>query len=348
MDEEVKAFSCPRCKALLALGTPECKGCGMRFKVKALKQSGDDTESEASYETPEPDTGDERTELADLLNAANEFISEKSAVLSRMVNRRAEEKKKLAKMGKMDLKDVTYEMVEAEVLSLAGDMEDIAKLHSDITAISAKILAVVNSMGLGAEARAKAQSMSAAGVLPPEAAGGADELAANMEELARREEMVDRKIKGYASKKKELQDQEAAIAEKLKLAEKRMAELKDTPSKADDDAKERLRQREVDIAGRLSLLQTVISGYLGETNGREYATLDEGISALEASMKEILDRIPSLEKRLDEMRSQEGEVKDLLKALDGLLEHLPEAVIQEFTDSDAYRLYEKVLERYGI
>lgn len=347
-DEEVKAFSCPRCKAILALGTPECEGCGMQFKVKALKQSGDDTEVETSDEALESDTGEERTDLADLLNAANEFIAEKSAVLSRMVNRRAEEKKMLAKMEKTGITDVTNEMVEAEVLSLAEDMEDIARLHSDVTEMSSKVLAVVGSMGLGAETRAKAESMRAAGTVSLDVAGGADALAAKEEELARREEMVDRKIKGYASKKKELQDQEAAIADKLKLLEERRVELKDTPSGADDDAEDRLRQREVDIAGRLSLLQTVISGYLGETSRRECSTVDEGISALEASMKEILDRIPSLEKRLDETRLHEDEIKDLLKALDSLLEHLPETVIQEFTDSDAYKLYEKVLERYGI
>ena len=76
--------------------------------------------------------------------------------------------------------------------------------------------------------------------------------------------------------------------------------------------------------------------------------MDDGLLDLESSIKMLLDKSSALEGKLNEMRHCEGEMKDLLSVLDKLLGRLPEEAIQEFTSSEAYKLYEKVLERYGI
>ena len=320
----------------------------MKFKVKSLKHSGDGEEAEEASEEAEGREADDGAALREMLEAADRLVKEKSAVLSRMVNRRAEEKKRLAKMGKAGIDEVPKEMVESEIASLADDVDDLAKLRSELAAVCGKVPAAVASMGMSEEVISRVKAMEPA--LSGSAAGDGDAegLAAKEEELARREEMVDRKIKGYASKKKELQDQEASIAAKLKDIEELKAGMDKAVSDQEANGSERVRQREEQIAGRISLLLTVMTGYLGRSATSEDATIDDLMSSFEDAMKALLEKTSSFEEKLGKMQEGADEVKELLKILDRLLGRLPEEAVQEFTQSEGYRLYEKVLERYGI
>lgn len=342
LDEVVKAFSCPRCQSLLALGTSECSSCGMKFKVKALKQRGDASDAdEPEPEEAQASEGEKPSALQSLLEAASGLIPEKSAILSRMVNRRAEEKKRLSKM---DASSPKPEMVESEVVSLAEDFEDVSRLRAELLSISELVMAVAESISLSDEAKAKAQAMKAPGAR----VGGEDDIAEKEEQLAKREEMVDKKIKGYVSKKKELRDQETALSEKLKELEEQKANLEKMREEADGAGAKEWEEREREVARRIVILQTVMSGVLGKTESRENGTMDDSLFDLEASIKSLLDKSSALEGKLKEMQECEGEMKELLAVLDKLLGKLPEAAIQEFTSSEVYRLYEKVLDRYGI
>ena len=344
LDEVVKAFSCPRCQSLLALGTSECSRCGMKFKVKALKQRGDSAEDDDEpVEAVQAAVSEAGNALAELLEAADRLIAEKSAILSRMVNRRAEEKKRLSKM---DASEPQQDLVEAEVSSLVEDLEDVTRLRSEILSISELVVAVSESMSLSGDTKAKAMSMIAG---ESEGTGRAgDDVAAKEEQLAKREEMVDRKIKGYAAKKKELMDQEAALSGRFRELEEERAAFDRMRQEATDSGAKEWEEREREIVRRITLLQTVMAGVVGKTDSKENGTMDDGLSDLEASIKMLLDKSSALEAKLDEMRQCEGEMKDLLSVLDKLLGRLPEDAIQEFTSSDAYKLYEKVLDRYGI
>jgi hypothetical protein len=314
----------------------------MKFKVKALKQRGD--ASDAREEEPEQSEGSEAEEssaIQSLLEAANDLIPEKSAILSRMVNRRAEEKKRLSKM---DASSPKQDMVESEVVSLAEDFEDVSRLHAELLSLSELVLAVAESASMGKEAKAKAVAMKA----PDARTGEREDLAEKEEQLAKREEMVDRKIKGYVSKNKDLQDREAALSEKMKELEEQRASLEKMREEAAGSGAEQWEEREREVARRITVLQTVMSGVLGRTDSRENGTIDDSMSDLEASIKSLLDRNSASEDKLKEMRECEGEMKELLAVLDKLLGKLPEAAIEEFTSSEAYKLYEKVLDRYGI
>ncbi len=63
---------------------------------------------------------------------------------------------------------------------------------------------------------------------------------------------------------------------------------------------------------------------------------------LKRKQMELLEKEKMLGVGIDE------EVKKLLKVLDELLGKLPKEVIDEFVKSEEYKLYEKVLERYGV
>ena len=62
--------------------------------------------------------------------------------------------------------------------------------------------------------------------------------------------------------------------------------------------------------------------------------------------RELITKEKELGGRLEEKIDEE--VKKLLKVLDELLGKLPKEVIDEFVKSDEYKLYERVLERYGV
>lgn len=344
LDEVVKAFSCPRCQSLLALGTAECSKCGMKFKVKALKQRGDASAAEDD-EAPEAVEVSKESAVAftELLDAANELIAEKSAILSRMVNRRAAEKKRLSGI---DASEPSQDMIIAETASLAEDFEDVSKLHSELVAISKLVLAVSEWIPLDDDVKARALSLSTHG--SGDMAAGADDIAEKEEQLAKREEMVDKKIKGYAARKKELMEQEAALSEKLKELESERTGFEKMRQEAADSGAKEWEDREREIVRRITILQTVMAGVLGKSDSRENGTMDDGLSDLESSIKMLLDKSSTMEGKLGEMRECEAEMKELLVVLDKLLGKLPEDAIQEFTGSDAYKLYEKVLDRYGI
>lgn len=184
---------------MLALGTSECSNCGMKFKVKALKQRGD--ASKAEEQSPYAAEAPEEPSRAacDLIEAANGLIAEKSAILSRLVNRRAKEKKRLSQV---DLTASQPEVIEAEMVSLVDDLEDVSRLHSEMLSISELVLAASETMVLGDDAKAKVQSMTPLAPAPP--TSGGEDIAAKEEQIAKREEMVDNKIKDYAIKKKQL------------------------------------------------------------------------------------------------------------------------------------------------
>lgn len=72
--------------------------------------------------------------------------------------------------------------------------------------------------------------------------------------------------------------------------------------------------------------------------------------------KELIEREDELrrqqynlkKKELQQFPEIDEDVKKVLKILDALLEHLPEKVARDFIESPDFKLYEKVLDKYGI
>ncbi len=123
LTEEVKAFGCPKCQTVLALGDPLCPTCGMKFKVKALKpkepakddqflmkliewgkgpgerpvQPQQEPTPPATVQPAPPEASDERMRnLARLRESISDLMENRSQMLERMQKRIDEDKARLA------------------------------------------------------------------------------------------------------------------------------------------------------------------------------------------------------------------------------------------------------------
>ncbi|MFH0860380.1 MAG: hypothetical protein V1921_04210 [Candidatus Altiarchaeota archaeon] len=50
----------------------------------------------------------------------------------------------------------------------------------------------------------------------------------------------------------------------------------------------------------------------------------------------------------ERLETEDEDVRKVLRMLDNLLEKLPDDAVKEFANSEDFRLYEKVLRKYGI
>jgi len=382
LDEEVRAFSCPRCKTVLPLGTSECPQCGMKFRAKAVRrisetaggfmdafqkkrgrvdEQSDDAvlhtqaDGEETGERAEPLSAEQFDKIRQLAENIGKLGENRSELLSRMEQRHSEEKERLSEMRSVDGTSPRIDLVESEVIALADEIADISELHSSMLVIADDISRLVESFDVSEEVRerglaAKAMRLTAGG------SGNDDaQLKAREGQVTKREEMVDRKIRGYASKRKELEEQEAEISVKLELLEaektsiEAMRNVGAAETQASSEVSDRWREEEARAVEKISRLSSILDGRQGE-DGRLTAddTLESALVRVESAIKRLLLDKSDTEGKLKEIAEDENELTRLLKALDQLLGQLPEDAIQRFTQSDEYKLYEKTLERYGI
>ena len=360
-DGEVRVFACPRCRSVLVLGTSECAQCGMRFRMKSLRQGEGMPDEEAdiagsSQEEPPDDTAEEpaqpkfsdeqEAKLEELVRNMEGLADDRKEILSRMEGRLAEEKERLADLARRDIETPRMELVEAAVLSLADEMQDLINLHSSMMGIADEISSLVDSFDLSGGAKERGLAAKALKSRFESMGGNAEELQAREKQLEKREGMVDKKIRGYAQKSKELEERERELAETLERVVREKAELeelKEDEGTKPDDWPERTAAVE-----RLTALHDLVSGSEGEAGEPGETTLDETLSQLEATVRAVVKARTALEDKLRASVESEDEVKRLLKILDGLLGQLPEAAVEAFTKSEEFALYERVLDRLKI
>lgn len=386
--ETVRAFPCPRCDTVIALGTAECPKCGMRFKVKTLRQrvQGGDEEKvlmkliewgktprpeEPSKSAPEPPTvvqekphysPEQLAKLSQLKAAIQEIVSNRSQMLLRMQKRLEEEKKRLATLSETEGRSPTVEQVEAEVMSLADEVADFTMLEAHMEAISDELASLMDSFELSEEARTRGLAARALKLKLDEKERELGEIKAREEQLEKREQMVDRKIKAYAQKKKELDEVEENLKAKLAKLEEERAELERIRVSASGASQaeeiEAVRSKWKEEQGRLREqlvgLRLMVAPARGDDESvseeiiHAEADLDSAIKSLESRLKDLLAEKSELDKKLEEASMFEEELRRLLKVLDELLGELPEKVIARFSNSEDYALYERVLDRLRI
>ena len=382
LDEEVKAFSCPRCRTVLPLGTSECPQCGMKFRAKAVRrisetaggfidafqkkrngvdEQSDDiapqaqTDGDVASEATDPLSAEQLDKIRQLAENLDKLGEYRSELLSRMEQRHSEEKERLSEMRRVDGSSPRMDLVESEVIALADEIVDIAKLHSSMLVIADDISALVESFDVSKEVKEK--GLAAKAMRLTTGGSGVDDaqLKAREDQVAKREEMVDRKIRGYASKRKDLEEQEAEISAKLEQLETEKASLEAMrdagpgEAQSSNEVTDTLREEEEKAVERISRLSSILDGSQGgDGNATMDVSLESALVRVESSIKKLLLEKSDAEGKLKEIAEDENELTKLLKAMDQLLGQLPEAAIQKFTQSDDYKLYEKTLERYGI
>ena len=368
LDEEAKAFSCPRCSTVLPLGIEECPQCGMKFKIKTLrqrlapwgKQEGPEpsvepgVEAEGGGEPAEKVSSEQLAKLQKLVENIDKLADSRAELLQSMKEKHKEEKLRLAELKSMDDSPPRLDLIESEIVALADEISDLAKLHGSMRSIVDEISTLVESFDISDEAKAKGLAAKAMMMVSEGRGADSEELNAREDQLRKREEMVDRKIRGYASKRKELDDREAEIAGERKKLEKERDDLEDArkkapaPETAESSPPEDWKRTEAELSERIRRLCDSLPGCDVDSEGAPSQTISDGLSAIEDATRKLVSERTEDRERVKGIEEQETELKQLLKALDQLLGQLPEDSIQRFTQSDEYKLYERVLDRYKI
>jgi RNA polymerase subunit RPABC4/transcription elongation factor Spt4 len=371
-EEEIRTFFCPRCQNLLSLGTPTCPECGMKFRVKSIKHSDsivdldehpppEEVPAETLADTSEDEqasrggdlSSEQLGQLQSLVGGITRVAEARSRLLARMAEHADDERDRLASLAGADEGDAGLGVVEAEIVTLSDDMAAIMQLYSDMLSLADDVSSVSESLGLSEEARRKGLAAKAQRIKTDESGVGEEVLRAREEQLARREEMVDRKIKGYALKKREFDDREAELEARLERMKREQALLDEAKGGMASSASESVRANEKaelerEVARRLARMESSLTGDQTPPGEVQDVGVDDMLSSFESHVRKTVEQREETDLRVKELVEGEDEVRRLLRALDQLLGQLPESVIQKFTQSEDYRLYEAVLDRLKI
>jgi DNA repair exonuclease SbcCD ATPase subunit len=328
LTEQVKAFPCPKCQTIIALGDPQCPTCGLRFKVKTVKsrESGEDDkflmkliewgkappgetqdagktkveEEQTTATAPSPPEG-QLVKLAQLKESVKDLMANRSEMLDRMEKRLAEEKGRLASISAMEDKSASPEQVEAEIMALADEMADITMLQAHMESLSDDISSLMESVDVSAATKERGLAAKALRKKLDAKEKEVEELRAKEEQLSKREEMVDRKIQAYASKKKQLDETEKELQTRLTKLEDERAELERLKANATgartESEREEAREEWLEEQKKLRQQLTVIKSTVAKHRLGKEPTEEE----MQAAEGDLDDMIAELEKQIGEL-----------------------------------------------
>jgi len=379
LGEEVRAFLCPKCQTVMVLGSAQCPNCGLKFKVKTLRPkepAGDEKllmklidwgkapqdqpqeaplPGEPAQASAQPDAAqvsEKLKKLAELRQSITELMDNRSQMLERMQKRLDEEKTRLSQIGS-DQADAAGK-VEEEILALASEMADITMLQAHMDSLSDEISTIMESVDVSDAAKERGLAAKALRARLNEKERELEELRTKEELLVKREEMVDRKIQGYAEKKRELDKTEEDLKIRLTKLEEERAELERLKATAAgaaspaerEEATAHWREEQQRIHERLSGMRSKLAG--GTNPESAEADLDTTISALEQHIAALIVEKSELQAKMTEAKAVDEDMRKLLAILDHMLGQLPDEMIEEFSKSGDFALYEKMLDRFKI
>ncbi|MGQ9587363.1 MAG: hypothetical protein ACUVT7_03140 [Thermoplasmata archaeon] len=383
LTEEIRAFLCPKCKAVLALGDAQCRNCGLKFKVKTLKPRepkeddqflmrliewgkapGDQraVAEERLSTVPATPSAEQLRRFAQLKESVRDLMANRSEMLERMERRLEEEKARLAQISSMEGKSASAEQIEAEIMALADEMADITMLQAHMEALSEDISALMDSVDISDAVRERGLAARALRKKLDEKEKELADLRSKEEQLIKREEMVDRKIQAYAQKKKQLDEDEENLKVRLAKLEEERAELERLKAIASgarteserNEAKARWLEEQKRLREKLSGMKSMV---VSHRTGREITAdeiveaegdLDNMIAGLEEQIGILISEKAELQKKISEATVLDEDIRKLLKVLDQMLGQLPEEIIESFSKSEDFALYERILDRFKI
>jgi len=387
LTDEVKAFACPKCKTVMALGDPQCPTCGLKFKVRAIRPKEPAKDDQLLMKLIEwGEKGSEKTarhaentiaeaqpqgspaeaerfrKLTDLKESIKELMANRSEMLERMEARLEQQKSRLAQISEAKDSASAAEQIEADIMSLADEMADITMLQAHMDALSDEISSLMESVDVSASVKERGLAARALRKKLESKEREVDELREREQLLIKREEMVDRKIQAYAQKKKQLDDIEEDLKARLSRLEADREELERLKADAegartDSDREAAAAQWEETrktVARRLLSLRSTIEFHRTgkETTKEEIESaevdLDEAISHVEQQLGALILEKIEVQTDMQEATLVDEDLRRLLKVLDQMLGQLPEDAIDRFSNSEDFSLYERVLDRFKI
>jgi hypothetical protein len=176
-------------------------------------------------------------------------------------------------------------------------------------------------------------------------------IAARLEEVQRLRAELEKKEKQIATKEEEIAECERKLEAKIiNQAESPGAKVIPVPP-GEASAQTKTLTEGID---RAKVLTNQLIGYFkkraADDSGKIVVALEKITSQLEglvvpAVQASIPAPVPAPPKEPEAVKE---ELKRVLKALDTLLEKLPENVISQFANTEEFKLYERVLDRYGV
>lgn len=335
LDHDVKAFRCPKCGKLLELGVPECPKCSMRFRAKTVRPADREGDEKmlsklmemdgASKAEPAPEAGtppitpEEADAVSGLVRRLVDLVGTEAGIASRA----AEARERLSRMADADAASIPVDDLRSELEAIARDLGTMAEIISTAKGLSDDVARTFSMPGPLSMAGGKRLSLDVPAVQG--GSGPAEEaLRTREEQVRKREEMVDRKIKAYAQKKKELDEAEAR------------------PSAAGRPASEPVGEVPEGLGRRLRSIHETISSDGASDD------VESCLSSLEGRVRDLVTSRSELEQRVSQLEEGEEEVRALMKVLDGLLGQLPPEVVDQFSKTEEFKLYERVLDRLGV
>jgi len=393
--DEVVAFQCPKCHRAMKIGADQCPQCGQRFKLKSVRAPPPppaDAEDERllkklivmerkvskpappgverpsepppsiKQQAPPPQRSPKLERLEMLKKSIEELVASRAQMLGNMEARLEEEKKRLASISEIRDEASVSTQAEAQIMSLADEMADMTMLQAHMEALAEEVSDLMTSSELGLSETARERGLAAKALRTrlEHREKELEELRAREGQLASREEMVDRKIKAYAQKKKDLDDAEANLAARLKAVEAERTQLdglRVAASKATDKAaakavESKWLEERASLGKRIAGLHSVLGGPKeGDTAAEISAAehdLDRLISELESRLKAVVEQKEAIEQRMSAASAVDEDLRKLLKVLDQMLGQLPAEIIEKFSKSSDFELYEKVLDRFNV
>jgi chromosome segregation ATPase len=391
LEEDVKAFLCPKCQQVIALGDPQCPKCGLKFKVRAIKpkeekeddrflmkliewgksprdESGGEAglAKDATQDRPvavdQSPAEDKLKKFSELKESIRDLLANRSDMLERMEKRMESEKSRLAEIAAMDANTGSAEQVEAEIMALADEMADITMLQAHMESLSDEITALMGSAEVSDATKERGLAAKALRMKLDAKERELAELKSREEQLAKKEEMVDRKIQAYAQKKKQLDQEEENLKLRLGKLEDERGELErlkgmavDAKTDAEkDDARAAWLQEQKMLKKKILGLKSAITshrtgaGLTAEEIEAAEGDLGNMISDVESQIAGLITEKIDLQKNISEATVVDEDLKKLLKILDQLLGQLPEEAIERFSKSEDFAIYERVLDRFKI
>ena len=174
-----------------------------------------------------------------------------------------------------------------------------------------------------------------------------ERLEAFREELGKR----DAEKASLVERERELERRERELAAKLTDVEAR-AQWRPPPREASPESEEVTKDQWLAAQREIQEALLKLRGTEGEASHVPTATvvrdLRMRVNELEEAMEKVAEEKNRLDREMTDLRGAEAEVRDVLRVLDELLGKLSDEEIERFARSDAFRRYERLLERVGV
>lgn len=370
-NDDKDAILCPSCAVPNLPGSISCMKCGKLLDTGASTKpksevSTEKTEKPASPPEPEPPEEeqpsdvDEEKKMAEVEDARRRTQSlwELSEPFEKVIRSR---RRRLSKINYL-LERTKDKLQELEESHSPEDEDERKKLRKQIGEIMAEKEEIVNIEEGIAEMERIYRNLLAL---------QESELKKKQESLQDRLETFEEKIEewtkernGLKSKEHDLKTREGEIQRKIREIEKRESDLMERERLLKEKMRE-LRKEELDLMKAKFTGDTDMATRKGLADGEDGAKakvvridtptpskdeeeIDRRIKELEEQARKAVKEREMLKATNEEIIKDQSDVKKILQVLDDLLEKLPDLEIKKFADSEDFKLYEKVLDKFEM